>query len=332
MHHHTTPPSRIRRALLAATAAGAALVAVPAAAQDGPFPSKPIRIMVPTPPGGNHDALGRLLASKLAETWGQQVIVENKPGANTIVATKAVAQSPADGYTALFTLSGFVQNIALRADAPYKMEDLAPVSLIATYPIALAANVALEANDLPGLVKLAKAAPGKYSFGSYGMGSGGHVIGAGLNKAAGIDIRHVAYKGEAASFPDLVNGDIALAYGSVGFYANQLAGGKVKILAVANPHRLKRFPDVPTFAEAGFADVNLPGWGAMFLPGGTPAPIVERYAQAMQAIVRLPDVQERIYSMGFEPLGSSPIEFAQQLREDVERWSRIARESNIQLE
>jgi tripartite-type tricarboxylate transporter receptor subunit TctC len=128
----------------------------------------------------------------------------------------------------------------------------------------------LPADDLPAVVKLAKEAPEKYSFGSYGMGSGGHLIGEGLNKAAGIHIKHVAYKGEAPSFIDLVSGELALAYGSVGFYANHVNSGKVKLIAVAAPQRLKTFPNVPTFAELGYADINLPGWGAMFLPAGTP--------------------------------------------------------------
>jgi tripartite-type tricarboxylate transporter receptor subunit TctC len=318
-----------RRAVLAAAAA---LAAAPAFAQPAAFPEKTIKFIIPTPPGGNLDALARIVGGKLAEAWGQQVVVEPKPGANTILATKAVAQSPADGYTVLFTISGFVQNIALRPEPPYKMNDLAPVSMLASFPIALAANAALPANDLPGLVKLAKSAPGKYTFGSYGMGSGGHLIGAGLNKAAGIDIKHAAYKGEAASFPDLVSGEIALAYGSVGFYANQLSAGKVKLLAVASPQRLKNFPNVPTFAEAGYSGINLPGWGAMFLPAGTPPAIVDKYVQEIRKIVQMPDVQAKIYAMGFEPVGNSNTEFAKVLQTDMQLWSKIARESNIKLD
>jgi tripartite-type tricarboxylate transporter receptor subunit TctC len=318
-----------RRALLATAAA---LAAAPAFAQPAAFPNKTIKFVIPTPPGGNLDALARLVGSKLTDAWGQQVVVEPKPGANTILATKAVAQSPADGYTALFTISGFVQNIALRPEPPYKMNDLAPVSLVASFPIALAANAALPANDLPSLVKLAKSAPGKYTFGSYGMGSGGHLIGEGLNKAAGIDIKHAAYKGEAASFPDLVSGDIALTYGSVGFYANQLSAGKVKLLAVASPQRLKNFPNLPTFAEAGFPDINLPGWGAVFLPAGTPPAIVDKYVQEIRKIVQMPDVQAKIYAMGFEPVGNSNTEFAKVLQTDMQLWSKIARENNIKLD
>jgi tripartite-type tricarboxylate transporter receptor subunit TctC len=319
-----------RRALLAASLA--ACTAAPALAQNAAFPTKPLRIVIPTAPGGNNDVLARLIAAKLTDAWGQPVIVEAKPGANTILATTAVAKSPADGYTALLTISGFVQNLVLQSNPQYKMTDLAPVSMVASFPIALAANAALPADDLAGVVRLAKQSPEKYTFGSYGMGSGAHLIGEGLNKAAGIRIKHSPYKGEAASFTDLVSGEIALAYGSVGFYANQLGTGKVKLIAVAAPHRLKDFPNLPTFAEAGFPDINLPGWGALFLPAGTPAPIVDKWVQEIRRIVQLPDVQARIYQMGYEPVGNTNTEFAQFLQADLQRWTRIARENNIRLD
>jgi tripartite-type tricarboxylate transporter receptor subunit TctC len=321
---------RARRAFLtAAIALGAGL---PAMAQTAPFPSKPVRIVIPTAPGGNVDVLARLIAAKLTEAWGQQVIVESKPGANTILATSAVAKSPADGYTALFTISGFIQNLVLQSNPQYKMSDLAPVSVVASFPIALAANAALPANDLPGVIRLAKQDPEKYTFGSYGVGSGAHLIGEGLNKAAGIRIKHAAYKGEAASFTDVASGDIALAYGSVGFYANQLSTGKVKLIAVASPRRLKTFPDLPTFAELGYPDINLPGWGAMFLPAGTPAPIVDKYVQEIRRIVAMPDIQARIHALGFEPVANTNTEFAQFLQEDLKRWTKIARENDIRLD
>ncbi|SEB18708.1 tripartite tricarboxylate transporter substrate binding protein [Variovorax sp. YR216] len=322
--------TRARRAFLAAALTLGAVL--PAAAQNAPFPNKPIRIVIPTAPGGNMDALARLYAAKLTEAWGQQVIVEPKPGANTILATSYVAKSPADGYTALFTISGFIQNLVLQSNPQYKMSDLAPVSLVASFPIALAANAALPANDLAGVIRLAKQDPEKYTFGSYGVGSGAHLIGEGLNKAAGIRIKHAAYKGEAASFTDVASGEIALAYGSVGFYANQITSGKVKLIAVASPNRLKTFPDLPTFAELGYPDINLPGWGAMFLPAGTPAPIVEKYVQEIRRITAMPDVQAKIYQLGYEPVANTNTEFAQFLQEDLKRWTRIARENDIRLD
>ncbi len=301
-------------------------------AQETAFPVKPIRIVIPTAPGGNLDLLARTVAGKLTEAWGQQVVVEPRPGANTLLATTAVAKAPPDGYTVLFTISGFVQNLVLHPNPQYKTSDFAPVSLVASFPIALAANANLPANDLAGVAALARQQPDKLSFGSYGMGSGGHLIGEGLNKAAGIHIRHIAYKGEAASFTDLVSGDIALAYGSVGFYARQLGSGKVKLIAVAGPQRLKHFPTVPTFAEAGFPDINLPGWGGMFLPAATPAPVVEKFVREIRKIVAMPDVQSKIYDMGFEPVGNSNTEFSQVIASDLQKWTKIVRENNIKLD
>ena len=297
-----------------------------------PFPNKPVRILIPTAPGGNLDILARVVAEKLAATWGQQVIVESRAGANTVLATTAVAKAPPDGYTALFTISGFVQNLVLRTDTPYKATDLAPVSLVASFPIALAANATLPANNLAELVALAKRQPGGLSFGSYGVGSGAHIIGEGLNKAAGIQINHVPYKGEAASFPDLVSGQIQLAWGSVGFYARQLSTGKVKLIAVASPKRLKDFPSVPTLSEAGFADVNLAGWGGLFLPAGTPAAVVEKWSQEVRRITNLPDVQKKIYEMGFEPMGNTPAEFSQVIVSDLQKWGTVVRANNIKAE
>ncbi len=329
----SVPPFRLRRLLLATTAAtGFGLLSSGAAFAQSDFPSKPIRFIIPTAPGGNLDLLARLIAAKLGDAWGQQVVVDGRPGANTMLATTAVARSPADGYTALFTISGFVQNLVLHPNPQYKSTDFTPVSLVAAFPIALAADAKLPANDLAGVIRLARQSPDMLSFGSYGAGSGGHIIGEGLNKAAGIRIKHLPYKGEAASFVDLMGGNIDLAYGSVGFYARQLNTGKVKLISVASAERLKNFPDVPTFAEAGFPDVNLPGWGGLFLPAGTPAPIVEKYVNEVRKIVAMPDVQAKIYEMGFEPVGNTSAEFSKVIASDLKAWGKIVRENNIKLD
>lgn len=320
-----------RRAALVALGLLGAL-AGPAVAQEGPFPNRAIRVVIPTAPGGNLDLLARVVAEKLQAAWGQQVIVESRAGANTTLATTYVAKAPADGYTALFTLSGFVQNLVLQPNPAYKASDLAPVSLVASFPIALAANAAVPVKTLADVVKLAKEKPGSMSYGSYGLGSGGHILGAGLNKAAGVDIAHVPYKGEAASFPDLVSGRIQLAYGSVGFYARQLSEGKVKLIAVASPARLKDFPEVQTFAEAGYADINLAGWGALFLPAGTPQAVVDKWSQEVQRITQMPDVQKKIFDMGFLPVGNSSAEFARVIDSDIKRWGAVVKANDIKLE
>ena len=301
-------------------------------AQETSFPSKPVRFVIPTTAGGNLDVLARLVAEKVGAAWGQPVIVESRAGANSIVATSYVAKSAPDGYTALFTLSGFVQNLVLQVNPPYKAADLTPVSLVAWFPIALAAHAELPARDLGSVVALARRKPGALSFGSYGAGSAGHIIGEGLNRAAGMQIKHVAYKGEAAAFPDLASGQIELAYGSVGFYARQAGTGRVRILAVANPQRLKTFPDVPTLAEAGYPDVNLPGWGGVLLPAGTPQAIVDKFEREVRRVTLLPEVQARILDLGFEPVGSSAAEFSTTIAEDLQKWGAVVRANNIKLE
>lgn len=329
--HGTAPTFPSRRQASAALALGMLGFAGSARAQDV-FPSRPVRIVIPTAPGGNLDLLARTIAEKMSTAWGQQVIVESRAGANTMLATSAVAKSPADGYTALFTISGFVQNLVLQANPPYKASDLAPVSMVASFPIAMAANASLPANTLAEVIALAKAKPRSLSFGSYGVGSAAHVIGAGLNKAAGIDIVHVPYKGEAASYPDLVSGQVQLAYGSVGFYARQLSEGRVKLIVMASPRRLKDFPNVPTFAEAGFPEINLPGWGGLFLPAGTPSPIIDKWGSEVRRICALPDVLKKIQDMGFETVANTPTEFGGVIASDLERWTAVVKSSGIKLD
>ncbi len=321
-------------ALCRLTTAALLLAAFPfsAAFAQEKFPSRVVRIVIPTASGGNVDLLARAIGEKLSERWKQPVIVEAKPGANTTLATLEVARGKADGYTLLFTISGLVQNLVLQPNPPYKLSDLAPVTMVALFPIALAANSAFPAKTLGELVEQAKAKPNTISYGSYGTGSGGHIIGEGLNRAAGIDLQHIPYKGEAASLPDLLSGRIALAYGSTGFYARQMSTNSIRLLAVAAPKRLKNFPDVPTFAEAGYPDINLSGWGGLFLPAGTPADIVKEVTQQVRQIVAMPDIQAKIYDMGFEPVGNSDAEFAQALTAEIEKWRAIVKDSNIKLE
>jgi len=308
-----------------------ALLAAPTSAQEQ-FPSKAVRIVIPTASGGNVDLLARALAEKLAERWKQPVIVEAKPGANTLLATLEVTRGKADGYTLLFTISGLVQNLVLQQNPQYKLSDLAPVSMVASFPIVLAANTSFPPKSVGELVTYAKDKPNTISFGSYGTGSGGHIIGEGLNRAAGIDLQHIAYKGEAAALPDLLTGRIALAYGSTGFYARQMSTNSIRLLAVASPQRLKNFPDVPTFAEAGFAGINLAGWGGLFLPAATPPEIVKEVAQQVRQIVALPDIQAKIHDMGFEPVGNTEAEFGQGLTAELEKWRAIVKDANIKLE
>ncbi len=314
--------------------AAVALVAcAPAHAQDpAAFPGRPLRILTPTAAGGNIDILARALAEKLAAAFGQGVVVDPRPGANGMLAAAAVAKSPADGHTVLFSHSALVQNLLLQPNPPYKLAELAPVSMLALFPIAYGVNTSLGVNSLAELVALAKAKPKSLSFGSYGTGSGGHVIGAALNRAAGIDLIHVPYKGEVPAVTDMLSGQVSSAYGSVGYMARQLGTGKVKLLAVASLARLKNFPDVPTFAEAGYPALNLPGWGGLFVPSGTPPAIVARLNAEVVKAVAAPDIAEKINGMGFVPVGNSAEGFASSIRAEFEKWDVAIRENQIRLD
>ena len=296
------------------------------------FPNRPVKIITPTAAGGNIDILARSLAEKLSAAWGQGVVVEPRPGANGMIAASAVAKAPADGYTVLFSHSALVQNLLLQPNPPYQLADLAPVTMLALFPIAYGVNTSLGVNSLAELIALAKAKPKTLSFGSYGTGSGAHVIGTALNRAAGIDLTHVPYKGEVPAVTDMLSGQVSSAYGSVGYMARQLGGGKVKLLAVASTARLKNFPEVPTFAEAGFPALNLPGWGGLFLPAGTPAAVVAKFnAEVVKALVA-PDVAAKIDGMGFVAVGNSAEAFGESIKSEFGKWERAIRENQIKLE
>ena len=296
------------------------------------YPNRPIRIVTPTAAGGNIDIMARALAEKLSAAWGQGVVVDPRPGANGMIAASTVAKSPADGYTILFSHSALVQNLLLQPNPPYKLADLTPVTMLALFPIAYGVNPALGVNSLAELIALAKAKPRTLSFGSYGTGSGAHVIGAALNRAAGIDLTHVPYKGEVPAVTDMMSGQVSSAYGSVGYMARQVASGKVKLLVVASQARLKNFPDLPTFTEAGFPALNLPGWGGLFLPVGTPAAIVARLNTETVKALGLPDVSEKINAMGFVTVGSSAETFAASIKSEFDKWETAIRENQIKLD
>lgn len=295
-------------------------------------PNRPVKIITPTTAGGNIDILARTLAEKLGAAWGQGVVVEPRPGANGMLAAAAVAKAAPDGYTVLFSHSALVQNLLLQPNPPYKLAELAPVSMLALFPIAYGVNASLGVGSLQELIALARARPRTLSFGSYGTGSGAHVIGAGLNRAAGIDLTHVPYKGEAPAVTDMMSGQVSSAYGSVGYMARQLSGGKVRLLAVASLARLKNFPDLPTFAEAGFPSLNLPGWGGIFLPAGTSPEIVARLNAEIVKAVRMADVAEKINGMGFVPVGNSTDAFATSIKSEFEKWEVAIRENQIRLD
>ena len=293
-----------RQTLAAALGSLGAGVLPRAQAQTQPFPSQVIKFVIPTPAGGDHDTMMRIIGQKLTDAWGQPCIVESRSGASGAIAAATVSQAPADGYTVLIGYSALLSNTVLMPKPGYRLEDLQPGGMLALTPIAFGARESLGASTLKQYVALAKTRPGKLSYGSYGPGSGGHFVGELFNMAAGIDTVHVPYKGEPPALQDLIGGQIDAAVVSVGG-VNRYPG-KIKPLAVASATRFPSYPDVPTFAELGYPEVDMPGWGAAFVPAKTPKAIVDKLNTEMGRILVMPDVRAKLLELGFEPAPWSP--------------------------
>jgi tripartite-type tricarboxylate transporter receptor subunit TctC len=322
-----------RRRVVSALAATLALSGTSAAfSQDAAFPNKPVRLMLATAPGGATDILARMIADKLSATWGQPVLVEQRVGANGMIAAAALAKAPPDGHTAYLSISSMVQNVLLRPNPGYKMEELAPVTLVATIPIAFAVSTSLNVNTVADLVKYAKSKPQGVTYGTSGAGSGSHLVGAALAGAAGFKATHIPYKGEVSSLPDLINGQLDVGFGSAGFYATQETSGKVKVLAVTGPKRVARYPHIPTLAEAGYPGTNLPGWYGLFLPAGTPKAVVAKFGDEVRRIVALPEVQAKIEEVGFVPVGNSSDEFSRYIATEMDTWSKVIKQNDIKVD
>ncbi|MDB5816921.1 MAG: tripartite tricarboxylate transporter substrate binding protein, partial [Rhizobacter sp.] len=268
------------------------------------YPSGMIRFVLPTPAGGGADSAMRIVGQKLSESWGNVSIVDPRPGANGAIAIQNVAKSAPDGLTLLYINSGLLTNLALQPNPGYKLADLTPICMLVLTPIAIGVRSNLGVNTLKEYVDLAKAKPSKLTYGSYGQGSGGHFVGELLNLAAGVDVLHVPYKGEAPAIQDLLGGQIDAAITSVGAVSHY--PGQIKPLAVSSSARFPLYKDVPTFAEAGYPAVDMPGWGAIMAPAGLARPLVEKLSVELTRIVMLPDVATRMLDFGFESVGWKP--------------------------
>ena len=297
------------------------------------YPAKPIRIVVPFPPGGGTDVVARTVAQKMHETLGQTVVVDNRAGANGIIGTDLVAKAPADGYTVLVTIASHTINPTLYSKLPYDtLADLAPVSLLAEYPFVITVHPSVPAKTIKELIASAKSRPGQLSYASSGNGSGPH-LGMELFKSmAGIDMVHVPYKGAGQAMTDLISGQVQV------FLNNFLAGmsmikaGKLRALAVTSQKRAPVAPELPTVAEAGVPGYVVTGWYGMFVPAATPAPVVATlHAGAVKAL-RSQDVSARLSGEAAEIVGSSPREFADFLKAEITKWAGVIRKAKVKLE
>ena len=323
----------MKRLLAAAAAALVAGLASLAHAQEA-YPSKPIRIVVPYPPGGASDVTARLLAQKMTESWGQQVLADNRPGANGIVALEHVARSPADGYTLLMAnLGPNAINPAVYAKLPYDaIKDFAPVTLTTLVPQVLVASPALEAKSIQDLVALARANPGKINYGTGGNGSANHLAVELMAAMTGIRLTAVPYKGDAQAMTDAMSGQVSLTLPTVVAALPHIKSGKLRPLAVTTKQRVASLPDVPTMEEAGVPGYESVSWGGIMAPAGTPAPVVQKLHAELARILRLPDIQERMAGLGATVVAAGPAEFAAFLQAELRKWDGVAKRAAIKVE
>ena len=300
-----------------------------------PWPAKPVRIVVAYPPGGGIDVMARQLADRLGSAWSQPVVVENKPGANTIVAADAVAKSPADAYTVLMTTDAtFSINPHLYAKLPFDAQrDFIPVTMLVLLQQLLVAHPALPADSLQDLVKLAKAKPGTINYASYGSGSQPHLAAEMLKNKAGIDLVHVPYKGISLAVPAVIAGEVQLTFAGIATSSGPLKAGRIKALAIGGPKRSPLFPQVPTFTELGYPEVETHAWFGFFLPAGSPREAVTRIYQDTRKILEDPEFrQKQLIDRGYDVVGSGPEEFAAYIRKDSESRARAVRISGAKAE
>jgi len=295
------------------------------------WPARPVRLIVPFPPGGSTDVAARTLADKLTRSLGTQFVVENRAGGGGAIGTTAVARAAPDGYTILFaadpvtTLFLVVKNLEFDV-----LRDFAPITQVTTQPLAVAVHASVPAANVQELIAYAKANPGKLSFAHSGTGTGQHFSGELLKKMAGIDIVHVPYKGGGPAVQDLVAGQVPMGVlGSTPLIPHHKSG-RIRILAFTSKDRFAPMPEIPTLHESGFAGFDTSQWLGLLAPRGTPEPIVQRLQIAAAEALALADVRERLAQAALHPVGNTPREFDAVIRADIERWGRLARELRIE--
>lgn len=300
------------------------------AADSETYPSRPITIVVPSAAGNVNDATARLVGEELTKVWKQPVIVDNRPGAGTTIGTRHVANAPKDGYTALLTFTAHVQNPSLYPDIGYDaLNDFEAVSEVALSSTILAVSPNFPVKTLPELVELVKANPGKYPYGSYGMGTTGHILGELLKKEADLDMEHIAYKGGAPLATDLVAGHVQIGLIAVGTAKALLDAGKLVPVAITGNKRSALLPNVPTFLEEGYTGFEPDAWMGLLVPAGVPQDRVQALSKEIARIVREPEMAKRLMDLNLEPVGNTPEEFKKVLHDDYEKWTRVIKDVGI---
>lgn len=321
--------STSRRLFLAVTPA---ILAHTAGLAQGAYPSRPIRLVVPFPPGGSVDPLARLIADRMSQSFGQQVIVDNRPGGNTVIGTDFVAKSPADGYTLLLTASSHVTQPQLLA-APYDpIKDFVPVATVSASDMIVVVHPSVPANNVQELLALARAKPGALNFSSAGSGNPNHLAGELLNMMANVKTTHVPYKGGAPAIADLVGGQVQFSYGSPIAVLPHIKAGKLRAIAVTSSQRMSLLPNVPTVAESGLPGYEIRIWYGVVAPGGTPVDVVSKLNAEINRIMLLPDIKERLDAAAMERLSASAERFDAMMKADMDKFGRIIKTANVKLD
>ncbi len=316
------------------TLAFALLAAAGAAhAQDAAYPSKPVRFIVGQAPGGATDIVARLVASKMNDTLGQNVVVENRTGAAGSIGASTVAKSPPDGYTVLVVSSSYAINPSLYANLPFDpQKDLVPVSLLAEAPFLLVVHPSVPARTVKELIALAKSQPGRLTYGSGGNGSSGHLAGALFESAANVQLTHVPYKGAGLALVDVVSGQITLTFASVLSATPHVQQHRLRALGVTGPRRSRALPQVPTIAEAGVPGYSATTWYGLLVPAGTRQPVIDRLSSAANRAVTAPDLRERMLTDGAEPVGSTPAAFQKHLASEMAKFRAVVKRAKVKTE
>jgi tripartite-type tricarboxylate transporter receptor subunit TctC len=314
-------------------ALAALLLASAAAAQTPDYPHRPVKLVAPFAPGGPVDVVARVLAPKLSERFGQQFYVENHPGGSGNIGTALVAKAPPDGYTVLVISSTLVVNPSLFAKLGFDTTtDLAPVSLVGVSPQVLLVHPSVPATSVKELADWVKASPGKHSYAHAGTGTPGYLAGEMLKQAFGLDLVAVSFNGGGPAITATIGGHTPILYTSISTAAGHIKQGSVRALAVTGTHRSPALPDVPTLAEAGARDQESDIILGLLVPGGTPQAVIDRLNRAIVAIVAMPEVRERLAALGFEPIASTPGEFADRIKWEIDKWAKVIRAADIKAQ
>ena len=318
-----------RRAALLSVAAS---LTAPSWAQTT-WPQRPIRLLVPFPPGGNTDGIARITAERLGQALGQTVVVENRAGGNGAIAADALAKAAPDGYTLLMAAMPVLAILPAISKTSFDpLRDFVPISIVGSNPFVMAVHKSVPATNVREFAEFIRKNPGKYNYASGGSGTVSHLSAALFAKRANLDMAHVSYKGGGPAVVDLLGGQVQMYFGNLSELAPHTAGGQIRIIGVSSLQRAKQLPEVPTVAESGFAGFKTLTWNGLVAPAGTPVAVVNRVAAAVKDMLNSPETVARLQQMGVDPIGDTPAQFAETLKADLATWSEAARASNLKIE